>query len=483
MIGKDRAVPRLIIASNRVPNPGARGAEAAGGLAVALREGLARQGGIWFGWSGEAAAVPAATPRLRRSGSIEYAVVDLTPEDVEGYYSGFANATLWPLLHYRLGLVDYRRSAAEAYVRVNRQFAAQLAPLVQPGDVIWVHDYHLIPLARELRQCGLDNPIGFFLHTPFPPAEVVGALPGAAALLAAFTSYDVVGVQTGNDARLLGEAVRRLVPAASWEGGLLRLAERSTRLVAAPVSIDAERYRTLAQSAAGTRETATFVGSLAGRKLIIGVDRLDYSKGLPQRFQSYAELLERHPEHRAQVTYLQLAPVSRDGVAEYRQLRRELEQLCGAVNGRFSELDWNPLRYLNRTVGRAALAGLYRAAAVGLVTPLRDGMNLVAKEYVAAQDPADPGVLVLSRFAGAAAELTGALLVNPLDVEEVRDALHRALRMPLEERIDRWHLNRSALDANTVSDWFDGFVQRLRTGPAAASASETAHAAVAADLP
>lgn len=444
---------RLVVVSNRVPSPREGRREAAGGLAVALRQALEQSGGVWFGWSGDTAETSSSEPQVSHRRSVTYAVVDLGRKDVAAYYAGFSNATLWPLLHYRLGLVEFRSEDLLGYQRVNRHFANCLQKLLRPDDLIWVHDYHLIPLGAELRRLGVRNRIGFFLHTPFPPHEIVAAVPRSKWLLESFAAYDVIGLQTGNDAAML----RR-----SMDEGLRDVVlARPPRIDAFPISIDERLYARVARSAVRGAETQRTVASLVGRQLIFGVDRLDYSKGLPQRFQAYDGLLANHPEHRSQVSYLQLAPISRGDVAEYRQLRRELERLAGSINGKYADLDWTPLRYLNRTVGRATLAGLYRSARVGLVTPLRDGMNLVAKEYVAAQDPEDPGVLVLSRFAGAANELSDALLVNPLDIEEVTMAIDLALRMPLDERQRRWRASADALARNSVQHWVESFLAAL----------------------
>jgi len=419
-------VNRLVIVANRVPNPRERGATA-GGLAVALKDAVSRREAMWFGWSGQIAEATATEPTEYRVGRLTYATLDLGREDYRRFYQGFANGSLWPTLHYRLGLAQFSREDHAGYGRVNAAFAAALAPLLRPDDTIWAHDFHLFPFGAELRRLGCKQRIGFFLHVPFPPGGLFCALPRAEELLADLAAYDVIGVQTEDDAANLRGAL-----AAAGQP------EAAGRVAAFPIGIEADAFTALAEKALPKRETERFRQSLVDRALIIGVDRLDYTKGLPQRFCGYGQLLARFKGHRSKVTYLQVAPVSRGDVAQYRSLRRELDEWVGRINGAYAEPDWAPLRYMTRAVARPVLAGFMRMARVGLVTPLRDGMNLVAKEYVAAQDPEDPGVLVLSRFAGAVAQLPGALLVNPLDPDEIAEALDQALTMPRAERRARW---------------------------------------------
>lgn len=452
---------RLVIVSNRVAMPRER-LSRAGGLAVALRESLQQHGGLWFGWSGEVAENPAEVPRRATQGRVNYAVLDLSPEEHKGFYLEFANATLWPLCHYRLGLIDFHRSSWEAYLSVNARFAEQLVPLLKPDDVIWIHDYHFIPLAAELRRRGVQNRIGFFLHIPFPAPEVLAALPGHERLVRDLCAYDLVGFQTVTDVRALTEYILHEANGTVGDDGRVAAYGRELRVGAFPIGIDTEDFAEIAAVEANSEETRRLTDSLAGRGLVIGVDRLDYSKGIPQRFEAFHHLLANRPEHRGKVTFMQIAPISRGEVAQYRKLRNELDGLTGRINGKFAEFDWVPVRYLNKSFARNSLAGFYRHAKVGLITPLRDGMNLVAKEYVASQDPADPGVLVLSRFAGAARELKGALIVNPYDTEHIADALHRALTMPLGERRQRWQAMMGVLQANTITHWRENYLAALQ---------------------
>jgi trehalose 6-phosphate synthase len=454
------SVPRLVIVSNRVSLPRER-ASRAGGLAVALREALNLRGGLWFGWDGEVVDEPRSAPAIVSAGRVSIATLDLSPAEHQAYYLGYANSTLWPLCHYRLGLIEFKRSDYEGYQAVNARFAAALVPLLRPDDIIWVHDYHFFPFASELRKLGVRNRIGFFLHIPFPAPEVLNVLPHYRAILANLSDYDLVGFQTKSDLRAFLSGIADEADGSIAEDASFAAFGRHARAGAFPIGIEPDEFAALAAATDAT-ERQRLQDSLAGRTLVIGVDRLDYSKGLPARFEAFRQLLGRFPEHRARVTFMQIAPLSRDDVAQYRTLRRELERAAGRINGEYAQFDWVPVRYLNQSFPRKTLAGFYRASRIGLVTPFRDGMNLVAKEYVASQDPADPGVLVLSRFAGAARELKGALIVNPFDVDQVAEALHAGLRMPLDERKSRWQGMMEALRSNTISDWRESFLEALQ---------------------
>lgn len=444
--------------------------ERAGGMAVVLRDALRARGGLWFGWSGETAEATSTAPKLVQSGRIQYATIDLGHANHDQFYNRYSNGTLWPLLHYRLGLLEFRRESLEGYLRVNEAFSDALRPLLQPDDLIWIHDYHLIPLATALRRQGVANRIGLFLHTPFPPPALFTALPRYEVLLDALTAYDLIGMQTEDDRLNLRSVMTEYCRCSSSADGHLELPARRVLLRAIPVGVDVRAMTLMAETASIAPEQRRLIDSLVGRQLIVGVDRLDYSKGLPQRFEAYERLLTSFGDHRSQVTFMQIAPVSRGEVGQYRDLRRELERSAGRINGRFAEFDWVPLRYLNRAFSRQTLAGFYRHARVGLVTPLRDGMNLVAKEYVAAQDGNDPGVLVLSRFAGAARELTDAVLVNPYDIDAMAEAIHQALTMPLTERQTRWQSMMRSITSNTAAAWRGTFLKLLENLVVAASA-------------
>ena len=453
---------RLIVVSNRVALP--RDVRA-GGLALALKCALADHGGIWFGWSGEITPQPRFDLQADPVYPIHYATLDFDQADYDGYYKGFANRVLWPLLHYRLHLLGFSREALAAYRRVSAKFADRLADLVKPDDTVWVHDYHLIPLGAALRSRGVTSRIGFFLHTPMAPPQLMASLPHHRELMSAFSAYDLVGFQTALDQRSFAEYCERELHAAVTRDGRIEFDGRSVRTGAFPISIDTAHVETQGQRAASSSAYKRLCDNMHGRLMLIGVDRLDYSKGLPERFQAFGQLLHDQPELQRKVTLLQIAPTSRGDVPEYRELRRKLETLAGAINSEFAEPDWTPIRYVNKSYQQARLAAFYRSARVGLVTPLRDGMNLVAKEYVAAQDPEDPGVLVLSCFAGAAHDLgDDALLVNPFDAEQVVGAIRQALMMPLGERKRRWQNILRQLRAHDVTAWRESFLAGLRAG-------------------
>ena len=450
---------RLVIASNRVGSS-LKGNE--GGLATAMLAAFDQREVVWLGWSGEVTDESSGPTRVHREGRLTRMLVDLQRSDYEGYYLEFANCVLWPVFHYRVNLAEYGRERWATYGRVNEMFAERLAPALKPDDILWVHDYHMIPLGAALRRLRVDNPIGFFLHIPFPAPEVLATLPVHEALVRALFAYDLVGFQTENDLQAFRDYVER--EAGGWIGrdGTIHAYGRSVRAGSFPISIDTRLVAARAARAASTRRAARLRDSLSDQRLVIGVDRLDYTKGLVHRFDAVERLLETNPLYRRAVVVLQIAPPSREDVPEYQRIRAELDARIGRINGRFGEPDHLPVRYINRSFRQETLFGFYRASRVGLVTPLRDGMNLVAKEFVASQDPDDPGVLVLSRFAGAARELEAALIVNPFDVDQIADALHRALAMPVEERRDRHETMMAQLSAHDVHAWRDAFLDALQ---------------------
>ena len=451
---------RLVVVSNRVPVPTERGPRA-GGLAVAMADALG-SGSLWFGWSGKRTARAATAPAaLVQADGIDYATIDLSDYEYRLFYSGFSNGVLWPLLHFRLGLVHYRSEEYQCYRAINRRFAEALVPLLRPDDLIWVHDYHLIPLGEELRARGITNRIGFFLHTPFVPPEVLRALPRAEQILASLCAYDVVGFHTEEFRQGFLRSVHDILGLTPDADGGVTMGGRRAQAIVDPIGIDAEGFAAAAERSWQGNEVRRMRASLAGRALAIGVDRLDYSKGLVQRLDGFGRLLARHPEHRQRVSFLQVAARSREDVSEYQELRIALDRIVGDTIGQYSEFDWVPVRYMTRPLRRGTLAGFYRVAHMGVVTPLRDGMNLVAKEYVAAQDSRDPGVLILSRFAGAAAELTEALIVNPFDPDEIADAMHTALTMRLEERQARHRALREKVWEATARRFSERFLAAL----------------------
>lgn len=450
---------RLVVVSNRVAVPGEN---RAGGLAVGLLAALKERGGLWFGWSGKTVKEGSGTLHRQKDGDIDYVTMDLSKREVDGYYNGFANRTLWPLLHFRLDLVDYDRGTRETYHKVNALFADKLAPLLREDDIVWIHDYHLIPLAALLRERGIGCRIGFFLHVPVPSADLVQALPEHRSLFSALYACDLLGFQTRRDVDRFRSWARLFGGGSAIDSGHIQSPDgRRVRIAAFPIGIDTEHIARQARVATGNSAVRALRHSLQERKLAIGVDRLDYSKGLPERFHGFERYLTRYPQQKGSMTFLQIAPVSRGSVAEYRSLRSELERLAGHINGGHAEADWTPLRYVNQNYAHSTLTGFYREAAVGLVTPLRDGMNLVAKEYVASQDPDDPGVLVLSLLAGAADELKQALLVNPHDLDGVADAIATAANMPRGERIERWQAMMQHLREHDINRWRRDYLQAL----------------------
>lgn len=453
---------RLVVISNRVPMPEKSGTAPAGGLAVALQAALEERGGVWMGWSGKSSGTRDPAPlSLTERGNITYALTDLTKTDVDEYYHGFANRVLWPICHYRLDLAEYGRKEMAGYFRVNRFFAHRVAPLIQEDDILWIHDYHLIPLAAELRQMGFKNKIGFFLHIPWPPADVLFAMPVHEEIMRSLTHYDLVGFQTDHDLENFRGCLVREGYGNAIGDGLFQSHGRTFKGGFYSIGIETAAFAEFARKAASSSMVRKARQSMEDRDLIIGVDRLDYSKGITQRIDAYESFVTRNPAHQGKVTYLQITPKSRSEVPEYEAMQRTVAEQAGRVNGALGTVDWVPIRYINRSIGRPVLAGLYRLAKVGLVTPLRDGMNLVAKEFVAAQDPEDPGVLVLSRFAGAARELKGALLVNPYDIEGTGNAIARALTMGLEERTQRWQGMMDHLLEHDVKRWCDDFLEDL----------------------
>ena len=457
---------RLIVVSNRVA-PTQEGRPAAGGLAVGVLDALKETGGVWFGWSGETVAEPSA-PVIEQQGSVTYATVGLTRRDYDQYYKGFSNTTLWPTFHYRNDLARYERQEYGGYLRVNVSLARQLQPLIEPDDIIWVHDYHLIPFAQALRALGVKNRIGFFLHIPFPAPQILLSVPRHRELVEALCAFDLLGFQTEPDLRAFCDYIATEADGTLERDGakLVRIDAfgQTLRAAAYPIGVYPDEIAALAKDGESGRDVEIVKATLHHRKLVMSVDRLDYSKGLVERFRAFERLIEHDSHQRNNVSFLQIAPPTRSDVDAYRDIRLQLEAESGRINGRYAELDWTPIRYIHRQYERPVLAALFREAHVGLVTPLRDGMNLVAKEYVSAQDPDDPGVLVLSQFAGAARELTAALIVNPLDIDGMADALATALKMPLPERKARYNEMIAQLRDNNVSVWRDNFMRDLKAG-------------------
>jgi len=456
-------VTRLVVVSNRVAVPKARGvAGAQGGLAGALNAALKDYGGLWFGWSGQESEDRTGNINMQRGDGVTTATIDLSTRDVDEYYNGYANSTLWPLFHYRIDLTEYESKTGKGYERVNDRFAESVTPLIEPDDLVWVHDYHLIPLGDRLRKRGLKNRMGFFLHIPWPPTRLLTSLPYHERLVRTLLEYDLIGFQTEEWlGSFMHYCANELGAEVSEETGEISFDGRSTIAKAYPIGIDWDHFQSLGKTDEAKQAEERFLASTRNRTGMIGVDRLDYSKGLPERIDGIGRFYDKHPDRTRDLVFIQIAPPSREDVDSYQKIRAELEQKTGQINGARSEVDIVPIRYVNRGYGHAELYGFFRAAKIGLVTPLRDGMNLVAKEYVAAQDPEDPGVLILSEFAGAALQLKDAVLVNPHSPDALSQAIQTALDMPLEERKRRYEAMVPTIRDHSVQQWTADFCADL----------------------
>ncbi|RYH03938.1 trehalose-6-phosphate synthase [Salipiger sp. IMCC34102] len=444
---------RLVVVSNRVPSDG----PPAGGLVVALHDCLRDSGGVWFGTSGQ--ITEDAPDRLATVEGDGYTMrtFDLTPQEQTGYYLGYANSVLWPLCHRRADLMDLHAGDYDTYIGVNRRLAKMMAAELRADDRIWIHDYHFLPLAACLRAEGVTATIGYFHHIPFPSTHDLMALPERDLVPGWMAAFDLFGLQTQRDVAAALEMFRSLNGAEQLRDGSIKLRDRRFQVRSFPIGIDAHAFARDAVEADGRSR----VNVSPDERLVIGVDRLDYSKGLDNRLRAFGQFLEKRVEDAPKASLLQIAPPTREDVPAYARIRDELERVTGALNGKHSDLDWTPIRYIHRAVPREVLAGLYRAADVGLVTPFCDGMNLVAKEYVAAQNPDNPGVLILSQFAGAVEQMPAALIVNPYDIGEMAAALHQAFAMPLEERRERHEILARGVFRNDVAKWTQTYLDAM----------------------
>lgn len=444
---------RLVVISNRIP----LGDSPSGGLVVALEDALRTSGGLWVGFSGETVEDPCEELAFHEGAAFQRAAFDLTVQDHDDYYLGYSNSVLWPVCHGRPDLMRILPEYLEGYRRVNERIARLLVPHLRPDDQIWVQDYQLFPLAQELRKLGVQGPIGHFLHIPFPGPADCATLPNPAELFEWLSHYDLVGFQAQRDLDRFATSARSLADAEQLSDTDFLIAGRPLRAGVFPIGIDAAAF----VAEAGSAREEDRMRSLTGALSMIGVDRLDYSKGIPQRFRAFQYLLENDPSLTEKVMLLQIAPPTRESVDAYQQIREETEHLAGRINGQFATVNWTPIRFIHRPIPRNELAGLYRQARVGLVTPLADGMNLVAKEYVAAQDPEDPGVLILSRFAGAAEVMEDALIINPHDPGELAQAMQQAIDMPLEERRARHSALLQGVMEQDVGWWSAAYLDAL----------------------
>jgi trehalose 6-phosphate synthase len=452
----------LVVVSNRVAR-GKANEPMTGGLAAALLPVVEKSGAIWVGSSGRVRDGANKEPfaEIEALGAGALAMLDLPAAHYGGYYEGFANSALWPALHSRVDLICASQEDYLSYREVNAFMARALLRFRKPDTAFWIQDYHFLALGAELRDLGVTQPVGFFLHTPWPTRAIMGGVPHHRELIEAMLAYDLIGFQTTDDSEnFLGYLSSDLGLAV--ENGVVTSRYGTSRIAVFPIGIDPEKFAMQAAKAVSHPDVSRLRRSLNGEKLAIGVDRLDYSKGLINRINAFDRMWTLQPALQRTVSLLQIATPSRGSIEAYGTLQSELAKLVSDVNGRHGEVDWTPIRYLNKGFSQTVLAGLYRTAQVGVVTPLNDGMNLVAKEYVAAQSPADPGVLVLSEFAGAANELETALLVNPHDIDGMARTIATALSMPLTERRMRWEAMMVKLRGGTIQQWFADFVDALQ---------------------
>jgi trehalose 6-phosphate synthase len=452
----------LVVVSNRVAR-GTVNEPITGGLAAALLPVVEKSGAIWVGSSGRVRDGAQKDPfaEIEALGAGALAMLDLPAAHYGGYYEGFANSALWPAFHSRADLIRASQEDYLSYREVNAFMARALLRFRKPDTAFWIQDYHFLALGAELRNLGVTGPVGFFLHTPWPTHAIMGGVPHHRELVEAMLAYDLIGFQTEDDCEnFLGYLSSDL--GIESKNGFVTSRYGRTRLAVFPIGIDVEKFAQQAAKAVSHPDVSRLRRSLNGEKLAIGVDRLDYSKGLINRINAFDQMWTLQPALARTVSLLQIATPSRGAIEAYGNLQNELAKLVSDVNGRHGEVDWTPIRYLNKGFSQTVLSGLYRTAQVGVVTPLQDGMNLVAKEYVAAQNPADPGVLVLSKFAGAANELDTALLVNPHDIDGMARTIATAVSMPLAERRMRWEAMMTKLRAGTIQQWFADFVDALQ---------------------
>jgi trehalose 6-phosphate synthase len=465
---------RFIVVSNRLPftfrrGPGGTwvGEPGSGGLVTALLPVLRDRGGTWIGWtgaSGDARELRAALSAAGEKAGYALSAVPLDEDEVRGFYLGFSNEVIWPLFHDMSGLCNFDPDYWETYRQVNARYAKAVERQSERGDFVWIHDYHLMGVAAELRAMGSGARLAFFLHIPFPSPDIFAKLPWRKHVLESLLQHDLVGFQANRDRRNFLACVQAILPEASVEGrgGMqsVELGGRRCRVGTFPISIDYNAFMRAADSEAVAEKASELHTLLPRRKLVLGIDRLDYTKGIALRLRAFESLLERHPEVRGKLSLIQVVVPSREEVPQYRAMKTEIEQIVGRINGAFARPGgWVPVWYEYRSLSRLELLAYYRAADIALITPLKDGMNLVAKEYCACSIEEDC-ILILSEFAGAAEQLgRGALLVNPYDVVGVAAALRTAHAMPQEERVARMRAMRRAIRRADVFDWVDGFLK------------------------
>jgi trehalose 6-phosphate synthase len=464
----------LVVVSNRLPFMLSKGDDdryvtrpGSGGLVTALLPVLRDRGGAWVGWHGSTEHgddLEQALAEATAESGYRLHAVTLTEEERQNFYFGFSNEVVWPLFHDLQTNCNFNPSYWRSYNEVNRKYAEVVAQTTAEDSFIWVHDYQLMMVGHELRRLGANSRLAFFLHIPFPPLDIYVKLPWRFALLRALLEYDLVGFQTLRDRRNFVQCLRALIPESRITGKGQNLSahvgERSVRIGTFPISIDTDGFVKLANSPEVARKAAELHAQLPNRQLLLGIDRLDYTKGIPHRLDAFRSALERYPDLHEHVTLIQVVIPSREDIAQYHELKVRIDSMIGEINGKFTRPGgWVPIHYVFRSLEPADLLAFYRAAEIGLVTPLKDGMNLVAKEYCACSIEEDC-VLILSEFAGAAAQLqNGALLVNPYDIEGVADAIYHAFTMDIGERRARMRRLRRAIREQDVFRWVDSFLQ------------------------
>lgn len=468
---KNFAAKRLVLISNRLPISLARAngrwqaASSSGGLVTAMGPVLRNRGGLWIGWPG--------AENFREMGKLLNAEedklgfgllpVNLTSEEQEKFYLGFSNEIIWPLFHSLQSLCNYDPEYWDTYQSVNAKFAAKVAEHTSPSDYLWVHDYHLMSSGRMLKEMGVKMPIGFFLHIPFPPSDIFQKLPWRMEVLAGLLEFDLIGFQTQRHKRNFLQSIRGMLKNVQIQGqgplSAVKVGSREVIVGNFPIGIDSKAFSINASSPEIEHDAIKLHNAFSGCHKILGVDRLDYTKGIPYKLDGFRRALLRYPELRRKVTLIQVLVPSREDIPEYHDLKMEIERLVGEINGQFSEPDWTPIHYMFRHLKRDELLAYYRGCEIGLVTPLDDGMNLVAKEYCACSDP-DDSVLILSEFAGAAAQLrVGAIIVNPYDQDGMADSIHQAFAMSKEERRFRMRRMQKIVREQDIFAWVDGFLQ------------------------
>jgi trehalose 6-phosphate synthase len=435
----------------------------AGGLAVAVWDALKSSQGVWMGWSGKIYDFPSTRFSETEQDGVDFALCNYTKTEYEDFYLGYSNSVLWPVFHGRVDLAKFDDKNFKTYVEINKRFAENAVNMADTNDIIWVHDYHFLLVAKFLRDMESTLPCGFFLHIPFPSPDAFRSIPDHKLLIEGLISYDVIGLQGKRDVANLKMYLEREMDATPISDTVLKIGEREVKILHCPIGIDVKSFEETSTGEAAEEARDRLSKFQRNRSLVLGVDRMDYSKGLPQRFEGMAKFFDDYPGQHGKVSFTQVAPPSREMVDEYMHLREKLDALAGRINGDYGDLDWIPIRYLARGYAREEVAGLYRLAEVCLVTPLQDGMNLVAKEFIAAQDPQDPGVLVLSQFAGAAEQMKDALLVNPHSPSEISNAVAKALAMPLIERKKRWQSLHEGICSEDISWWRERFLTALKT--------------------